>query len=63
MPAKEREYASLRLCKECHREIARIAGQERVTMAQVVEKAIAAYVVIRDLNENLPKRPRLEVRA
>lgn len=53
----------MRLCKECHREIARIAGQERVTMARVVEKAIAAYVVIRDLNENLPKRPRLEVRA
>lgn len=63
MPATEREYASVRLCKECHREIARIAGQERVTMAQVVEKAIAAYVVIRDLNESLPKRPRLEVRA
>lgn len=57
------ENCAVRVSCETHRLISELAGQDRVSRSALVERAIAAYTVIRDLKLSDERRPKLEVRA
>ncbi len=59
----ESEYTSMRVLRETRDEVARLAGHERISMMQLVARAIAAYALVASLKEKAPERKRLEVRA
>lgn len=59
---QDKATKTVRLYADTHAQIERIHQSERIERAEIVRRAINAYIVVQELNASFP-RPRLEVRA
>ena len=60
---QEKPVKSARLYPSTHAELVRLSQSENLERAEVLRRAIVAYIVVKNLRESAFMKPRLEVRA
>lgn len=60
---QEKPTKSCRLYPSTHAELVSLSRSENLERAEVMRRAIIAYIVVKNLRESAFMKPRLEVRA
>jgi hypothetical protein len=60
---QEKPTKSTRLYPSTHAELVSLSRSENLERAEVMRRAIIAYIVVKNLRESAFMKPRLEVRA